>query len=594
MHLEQSGTADGHGDASSRQEFFLLREGFIDEATLFRLFNFYLNSLHPIMPLIPYERMPTTSEHILNMAGREPHFTAAILVVTTGLLGEHNLHQLLWRRVERVFAEVAIKGTNESLEMIEGLLLLSGTVIPLFNPFTYSKCVDVFLEYPPNMGHSTGLRFEDRMCWMTVGTAVRLGYLLGLEQLVMQPDDIEEKNFEDRARGKIVWSYCFLLDRQISIRVGKPFWHRSPGMTIQHLHFNPADDFPQMREIEGHQDDYAAYLQCLMHITQVLSNAHDLLYPSRSHSLAIAKAEHYYKHIDEFTEALSAVRNRWQKKPWRTHPINECVWISFHHLRLYIYSFSLQGHMQRAESCNDGRRPLDYFPTGLMGSVDARFIIEAMNAAADILRLAIGRFQPTGALACLPLRFFLFFSHAGVFLLKTAVIVPIPPSQKRAILHLIRALIRCMSMASSDPRHPAVRNSTALDALLRRISRDSDIQTPGVTCPPSPGIDPPVPNPNSADTGTGVKPRSNDPDLPTFLASRESPFIVERPLQDLAADFDAVFGLESEQPDITLPPYTEINNNDLPTSLPTSDLLASLFNYDDRGFWDGFTPTALN
>lgn len=36
--------------------------------------------------------------------------------------------------------------------------------------------------------------------------AVRLGYLLGLEQLVMQPDDIEEKNFEDRARGKIVWS----------------------------------------------------------------------------------------------------------------------------------------------------------------------------------------------------------------------------------------------------------------------------------------------------------------------------------------------------------------------------------------------------
>lgn len=73
-------------------------------------------------------------------------------------------------------------------------------------------------------------------------------------------------------------------------------------MTIQHLHFNPADDFPQMREIEGLQDDYAAYLQCLMHITQVLSNAHDLLYSSKSHSLAIAKAEHYYKHIDEFTE----------------------------------------------------------------------------------------------------------------------------------------------------------------------------------------------------------------------------------------------------------------------------------------------------
>ena len=73
-------------------------------------------------------------------------------------------------------------------------------------------------------------------------------------------------------------------------------------MTIQHMHFDPADDFPQMRKIEDFQDDYAAYLQCLMHITQVLSNAHDLLYPSKSHSLAIAKSEHYYKHIDEFAE----------------------------------------------------------------------------------------------------------------------------------------------------------------------------------------------------------------------------------------------------------------------------------------------------
>ncbi|KIW95037.1 uncharacterized protein Z519_03618 [Cladophialophora bantiana CBS 173.52] len=309
LSSEQSDGADVLGAGSSRPQFFLLREGLIDEATLFRLFHFYLGSLHPIMPLIPFERRPTTSEHILTMAGREPHFVAAILVVTTGLLGEYTLHRHLWQRVERLFAQVAIKGTNESLEMIEGLLLLS--------------------EYPPNMGHSTGLGFEDRMCWMTVGTAVRLGYLLGLEQLVMQPDDIEEKFVDDRGRGKIVWAYCYCLDRQISIRVGKPFWHRSPGMTIQHLHFDPADDFPQMREIEGLQDDYAAYLQCLMHITQVLSNAHDLLYPSKSHSLAIAKAEHYYKHIDEFTEALSAFRNRWQKKPWRTYPVNECVWISF-------------------------------------------------------------------------------------------------------------------------------------------------------------------------------------------------------------------------------------------------------------------------
>lgn len=80
-------------------------------------------------------------------------------------------------------------------------------------------------------------------------------------------------------------------------------------MTYQHLHADPADDFPEMRDIPGVQDDYAAYLQCLVHLTHVLSNAHDLLYPSRSRMVALAKAEHYYKYFDEFTESENAVAN---------------------------------------------------------------------------------------------------------------------------------------------------------------------------------------------------------------------------------------------------------------------------------------------
>lgn len=114
------------GGGSSRPHFFLLQEGLIDEATLFRLFQIYLNSIHPIMPLIPYERIPITPEHVVSMAGREPHFMAAALVITAALSGDQALHDLLWQRVQRVFAEVAINGTNESLEVIEGLLLLSG------------------------------------------------------------------------------------------------------------------------------------------------------------------------------------------------------------------------------------------------------------------------------------------------------------------------------------------------------------------------------------------------------------------------------------------------------------------------------------
>lgn len=121
-----------------------------------------------------------------------------------------------------------------------------------------------------------------------------------------------------------------------------------PGMTYQHLHADPAEDFPEMRYMPGVQEDFAAYLQCLVHMTHILSNAHDLLYSSKSFSIALAKAEHYYKHIDEFSEskriglgeligcsatntesALSVFRDRWRKKLWLTYPMNECVWISF-------------------------------------------------------------------------------------------------------------------------------------------------------------------------------------------------------------------------------------------------------------------------
>ncbi|KAI1616029.1 hypothetical protein EDD36DRAFT_483846 [Exophiala viscosa] len=565
----QEDELNGFDSGSSGPHFFLLREGLINEATICRLFHFYLNSIHPIMPLIPYERIPITSEHILAMAGREPHFMAAILVVTAALMGDQALHDVLWQRVQRVFADVAIKGADQSLEIIEGLLLLS--------------------EYPPNMGNGTNQVFEDRMCWMTVGTAVRLGYLLGLEQLSMHPDDMEEKSVDDPARGKVVWAYCFCLERQISIRVGKAFWLRSPGLTYQHQHSDPSEDFPQLREIPGIQDNYAAYLQCLMQITQALTNAHDLLYPSKSRSIALAKAEQYYKHIDEFGETLSAFRNRWQTRPWQRYPINECVWISFHHLRLYIYSFSLQGHMQRVSSCSDGSRPMEYFPTGLMGCVDARFIIEAINAAADILRLAIGRLQPSGALSYLPLRYFLYFCHAGVFLLKSAMIVPLPPSQKRAILRLIRALIKCMSTASSDPKHPGVRYSSALERLLGRIYRNQELQSLGVTRPPSPRV------------GTDINANSNEPaiintrlhgnDLSPLLGSKESPFVAERPLQALAADIDALFDFAPDDPGVDL--QLAAGDGDLSTILPPSDIFAPLFSNYDQDFWEPFTPTTL-
>lgn len=144
---------------------------------------------------------------------------------------------------------------------------------------------------------------------------------------------------------------CYILDRQTAIRAGKSFWCRGPGLTPQSSHPDPSQDFPEMQHFPGVQDDYASYLQCQVDLTMTMSNAHDVLYPSRSRSLVLAKSEQYYKFIDDFCESessscltyaywlaeivhqpladLAFFRKRWSKKSWQTYPINECVWISF-------------------------------------------------------------------------------------------------------------------------------------------------------------------------------------------------------------------------------------------------------------------------
>ena len=120
------GPASMLANSASYPTFFLLQEGLIDEATLLKLFRFYLNSVHPIMPLIPHARIPIAPEQVLAMASREMHFMAAILVVTAALAGNQDLHDRLWPRVQSLFAEVAVVGANASMEVIEGLILLSG------------------------------------------------------------------------------------------------------------------------------------------------------------------------------------------------------------------------------------------------------------------------------------------------------------------------------------------------------------------------------------------------------------------------------------------------------------------------------------
>jgi hypothetical protein len=170
-----------------------------------------------------------------------------------------------------------------------------------------------------------------------------------------------------------------------------------------------------------------------------MTTAHDVLYPSKDRTIALVRKGDYYKYLDEFTRSCvrslcflwppleirpteyrclghqNGFRYTWQHKRWQTFPITEVVWISFHYLRLYIYGFAFQAHVQRATP-SDGIASV--FPRGPTASPDAKFIFESIDAASEILKICIEQLHESDALRYLPARFFLFFSYAGVFLLK--------------------------------------------------------------------------------------------------------------------------------------------------------------------------------
>lgn len=114
------------------------------------------------------------------------------------------------------------------------------------------------------------------------------------------------------------------------------------------------------------------------------------------------------------------------------------------------------------------------FPAGLTASPDAKFILEAIDAAADLLRLVTDRLHPGGALPFLPWRFFMMFSYAGVFLLKAVYVEAISPIDRPVILRVLKRLIFVLACASTDEQHPGVRYARLLNGLLRAFSQGQE------------------------------------------------------------------------------------------------------------------------
>lgn len=164
-------------------------------------------------------------------------------------------------------------GGSASLGAIETLLILAEWV-----------------PRPPQSMTAVGRGEEEQTAWMLSGMAIRMGYLLGIDRTGFVNES--DPTAPDYIRRRLAWVGCYMSDRHISVRVGKAFWSRGPAM----IKFS-SRDFQDIKFPGNPVDNFAALCEAHLELTQLFSNAHDVLYSSKNRSAQLNFGGEYVKYI---------------------------------------------------------------------------------------------------------------------------------------------------------------------------------------------------------------------------------------------------------------------------------------------------------
>ncbi|KAN0104165.1 hypothetical protein V8E51_009910 [Hyaloscypha variabilis] len=478
---------DDRQDLKSINNFPLIKLGFINPTQLRTYVSIFISRHNHYLPIIPVYRLPNNDKRLGQFAIEES-FLLMVIVLIVSRYEKDSSHVSCWKFVRCHLSGITYGGLP-TVGIVEGLLLLS--------------------EHLPRLHHVADNNFhrvEAFMSWNLIGLAVRFSYFLGLDQkTLLRPGEVYD---EQMSRERLAWTYCYVFDRQVSIRLGKAFWSRGPGLCFRtqpeadininleaHKNFPTlARNGPDMLTKDGFNNDSvheqnagasigddSSLVLAYVELTQILTNIHDTLYPSRDRTIALVHVGEYYRMLDEFTRTLTWFRITWKDKhQWKTFPLSETVWATFYYTKLYAYSFAFQAHVQRATTKSKVRLhdvgtgetlAKLIFPRGLTGYPDAKFILEAIDSASELLKICVNDLFPQGALAFLPSRFYGYFSYAAVFLMKVVLTEAVVSGDRDKIMTLVSGAITAIRSASSktDKQHLGVRSSRQLKKLFRAL-----------------------------------------------------------------------------------------------------------------------------
>ncbi|KAF7521833.1 hypothetical protein G7054_g12334 [Neopestalotiopsis clavispora] len=422
---------------SANATYAPLERGILTLELLHHLVDRYSHHYHSFLPIAPrsvlqLSSLPTTIE-------QDSFLLTAILVVASQDRPDLvYFHTSIWQYMRQLILDLVFGAKHtQTVGCVEGLLILGewqGTSIV------------------ESQNDSSG----EGASWSIIGLAVRLAYALRLEESSFKgtrtPDDL-------MLRQRLAWTFTYLSDRQISIRMGQAFWCRGPALSTRFT----AADFPSLQPKFPYEEDLSSLLEAQVELTTLFGNAHDILFASKSRTAELMVRGDYTKYIDDTMKAVAAWKRCWSEISASRH-LKACLMLMYQYLKLYVNAFAFQAVLYRASLRKNGSGRLT-FPASAMASPDARHIYQALEAAEDLLKTVIEDIDPEKGLRFMPTRFYLYEIHSAVFIFKARVAGAISNENHEKFVEMMRRFVSSLNRATTGDRHIASRYSKLLQRL---------------------------------------------------------------------------------------------------------------------------------
>lgn len=234
-----------------------------------------------------------------------------------------------------------------------------------------------------------------------------------------------------------------------------------------------AEDFPSLRT-RLNQDDFAAIFQANLELTQLFSNAHDVLYATKARSSQLNFGGEYVKYIDDFRVALRSWHSTWGVFTCSS-PLKASLILSYEYLRLYINAFAYQAtlnrlvaQMQASANGQPTQKPMHPFGSDLAKEPDARFIYESLDAAKSLLSTFNSFVDPRETFRFMPLRYYLYVIYSACFLYKARATGVMGGDTRGSIKRMITDTIDRLQQASACANDVGDRYSRLIRLLWRK------------------------------------------------------------------------------------------------------------------------------